>query len=51
MLNIPSAKDITELAMLLAPGLVILGIRARFKEGAVPALKDQVVAYAIASTA
>ncbi|MCH2496878.1 MAG: DUF6338 family protein [Erythrobacter sp.] len=51
MLNFPSAKDITELAMLLAPGLIILGIRARFKEGAVPNLKDRAIAYAVTSTA
>lgn len=37
--------------MLLAPGLVILSIRARFKEGAVPALKDRLVSYAVASIA
>lgn len=51
MLNFPSAKDVTELAMLLAPGLIILGIRARFKEGAIPNLKDRAIAYAVASTA
>lgn len=37
--------------MLLAPGLIILGIRTRFKEGAVPDLKDRAVAYAFVSTA
>ena len=37
--------------MLLAPGLIILGIRARFKEGAIPNLKDRAIAYAVASTA
>lgn len=39
----------TTLAMLLAPGFLILGIRARFKEGAVPDLKDRAVSYAAVS--
>lgn len=36
--------------MLLVPGLLILGIRARFREGAIPDLKDKLVSYAVAST-
>ena len=51
MLNFLSAKDVTELALLLAPGLIILAIRARFKEGAVPDIKERTIAYAVASTA
>jgi hypothetical protein len=51
MPDFPTAKEVTSLAMLLAPGLLILGIRARFKEGAVPELKDRLVSYAVASTA
>lgn len=39
----------TTLAMLFAPGFLILGIRARFKEGAVPDLKDRAVSYAAVS--
>ena len=49
--DLPSAADITRLAGLLAPGFVILAIRGRFKDGAVPSLKDQVLGYAVASTA
>jgi len=48
--DLPSATDLTGLATLLAPGLIILGIRARFKGGAKIELKDQIVGYAIAST-
>jgi hypothetical protein len=51
MPDFPTAKEITSLAMMLAPGLLILGIRARFKEGAIPELKDRLIAYAVASTA
>lgn len=43
------ADNWTTLAMLLAPGFLILGIRARFKEGAVPDLKDRAVSYAAVS--
>ena len=39
----------TTLAKLFAPGFLILGIRARFKEGAVPNLKDRAVSYAAVS--
>lgn len=51
MPDFPTAKEITNLAMLLAPGLLILSVRARFRDGAVPDLKDKVVSYAVASTA
>jgi hypothetical protein len=50
MSDLPTAKEVTDLAMLLVPGLLILGIRARFREGAVPDLKDKLVSYAVAST-
>ena len=40
---------LAEIALLLAPGFLILGIRARFKEGAVPDLKDRVITYAAVS--
>lgn len=43
------AEKLREIALLLAPGFLILGIRARFKEGAVPDLKDQVISYAAVS--
>ena len=51
MPEIPSASELTSLASLLAPGFIILGIRARFKEGPIPELKDKVLSYAVASTA
>lgn len=49
MAELPSATELSNIATLLAPGLIILGIRTRFKEGAVPALKDRVIGYAVAS--
>lgn len=51
MADLPSASEITGLVGLLAPGLLILGIRARFKDGKLPGLKDQVIGYGVASTA
>ncbi|MFL6843537.1 MAG: DUF6338 family protein [Allosphingosinicella sp.] len=51
MPEIPSASQISGLAALLAPGVVILGIRSRFKDGPPQDLKDALVAYGIASTA
>jgi hypothetical protein len=48
--DLPTAKEVSDLALLLVPGLLILGIRARFREGAVPDLKEKVVSYAVAST-
>jgi hypothetical protein len=49
MAELPSAAELTKIATLLAPGLIILGIRTRFKEGAVPELKDRVASYGVAS--
>ncbi len=49
--NLPSASEVTGLAGLLAPGLIILAIRARFKDGAVPELRDQVLGYCVVSVA
>lgn len=50
-MQIPTQLQITSLVSLLAPGLIILGIRSRFKEGAIPELKSQVLSYAVVSTA
>ncbi|MFN3775269.1 DUF6338 family protein [Sphingomonas parapaucimobilis] len=49
MADLPSAAELTKIATLLVPGLIILGIRTRFKEGAVAELKDRVVGYGVAS--
>lgn len=51
MADLPSAADVTALVSLLAPGLVILGVRSRFTTANTPEIKDKVIAYAIASTA
>lgn len=51
MAELPTAGEITALATLLVPGLIILDIRARFKEGAVPELKEKVIGYGVASVA
>jgi hypothetical protein len=49
--DLPSATDVTALVSLLAPGLVILGVRSRFTTASTPEIKDKVIAYAVASTA
>ncbi len=49
--DLPSAGDVTALVSLLAPGLVILGVRSRFTTANAPDIKDKVIAYAVASTA
>ncbi|MFN3677770.1 MAG: DUF6338 family protein [Sphingomonas pseudosanguinis] len=51
MADLPSAGDVTALVSLLAPGLVILGVRSRFTTANAPDIKDKVIAYAVASTA
>ena len=49
MADLPTANQITDLAKLLAPGLVVLGIRDRFKEGLSANLKDKIIAYGVMS--
>lgn len=51
MADLPSASEITSLAAALAPGIIILGIRSRYREGPPVELKDSLVAYAVTSTA
>lgn len=51
MPELPSASQITSVVALLAPGLIILVIRNRFKGGPVATLQDQLLAYAVASGA
>lgn len=51
MASLPSASEVTSLVAVLAPGLVILGIRTRFREGPPVDLKDRLIAYAVASSA
>lgn len=51
MPELPNASEIMRLVGLLAPGLIILAIRGRFKGGAVPSFQDQVIAYAVTSAA
>lgn len=50
-MKLPQAADVANLASLLAPGLVILAVRARFRDGPTPELKDRIIAYAVASSA
>jgi len=50
MADIPTAAQITELASLLAPGLIISTIMNRAASGAPPDLKDSLVAYGLYST-
>ena len=51
MINLPEATEVTRVAGLLAPGLIILGIRSRFKKGPPKELKDSAIAYTVASAA
>jgi hypothetical protein len=51
MPELPNASDITSAVALLAPGLIILAIRNRFKGGAIPTFQDQLLAFAVASAA
>ena len=51
MAELPSPSEIASLASLIAPGLIILGVRSRFRDSTGTQLKDQLVAYAVASSA
>ncbi len=51
MAELPTAAEVAGLASLLAPGLIILGLKARFQNGSVPDLKEQIISYAVASAA
>jgi hypothetical protein len=51
MADIPQAKDLVELAGILAPGLIILGIRSRFRDGTPADLKDKTINYGAVSVA
>lgn len=51
MPDLPSASEITKLTSLLAPGLIILGVRYRFRDASPPGLSEKVFSYAIASVA
>lgn len=51
MADLPSASEIAALASLIAPGLIILGIRGRFRNAGDSDLKDKIIAYAVASAA
>lgn len=51
MPELPTASQITSVVALLAPGLIILVIRNRFKGGPIGTLQDQLLAYAVASGA
>lgn len=50
MSDIPTAAEITDLASLLAPGLLISTIMNRAASGAPPDFKDRLVAYGLYST-
>lgn len=49
MADIPTAKEITDLISLLAPGLIIVSIRSRAITGSAPEFKDRLVAYGLIS--
>lgn len=49
MADLPTASDISSLAALLAPGIVIMWVRGRFRDSTPPKISDQLVGYAIIS--
>lgn len=51
MSELPSVKDLTDLAGLLAPGIVILWVRGRFRDAFTPKFSEQIGSYAIISLA
>lgn len=51
MPDIPTASEITKLTGLLAPGIVILWVRSRFRDTAPPKLADRMTSYAVVSIA
>jgi hypothetical protein len=51
MPELPTESQITSVVALLAPGLIILVIRNRFKGGPISTLQDQLLAFAVASAA
>lgn len=51
MLNLPTASDIMTLTGLLAPGIVILWVRGRFRDTVPPKLADKTISYAVVSIA
>ncbi len=51
MADLPTPAQITSLASLLAPGLIISTIRVRAITGSVPDFKDRIFSYGLISTA
>jgi len=51
MADLPTPSQITDLAALLAPGLIMATIRTRAITGSLPDFKDRVIAYGVISTA
>ncbi|WP_413061535.1 DUF6338 family protein [Sphingomonas carotinifaciens] len=51
MSDLPTVEEITSLTGLLAPGIIILWTRSRFRDTVPPNLADKVANYAIASIA
>ena len=51
MPDIPTASEITRLTGLLAPGIVILWVRGRFRDPSPPKLADKMTSYAVVSIA
>jgi hypothetical protein len=47
--ELPKADELSSLATLLVPGVIIVAVRTRAIKGSMPDLKDQVLAYAILS--
>ncbi|WP_210166306.1 hypothetical protein, partial [Shinella sp. DD12] len=50
-MDIPSAAELTSLASLLSPGVIILWVRGRFKDTIPPKIGDQLISFALISVA
>jgi hypothetical protein len=51
MTDIPTASDIANLTGLLAPGIIILWVRSRFRDSTPPTISDKTISYAVVSIA
>lgn len=51
MADLPTAAELTALAGLLSPGVIILWVRGRFKNATPPKISDQIISFALISVA
>lgn len=49
MSDLPSAEEISTITGILAPGIIILWVRSRFRDSVLPKMSEQALSYAIVS--